>query len=126
MAKWADGCNVGGGNPDTIRHKVEVLHRHCETVGRDPAEIAISTSLEDIHLLAPGEDPDQAAAWTNGRMTLEQYQKRYKILTADQLSERIEQIVAAGADHVLVYLAGLAYNTDMLYRFAQEVIPRFA
>jgi F420-dependent oxidoreductase-like protein len=126
VAKWADGCNVGGGNPDTIRHKVEVLRGHCETLGRDPAEIVVSTSLEDIHLLAPGEDPDKAADWTNGRQTLEQYQKRYKILTADELSTRIEQVVAAGANYVIVYLAGLAYNTDMIERFAKDVMPRFA
>lgn len=29
--------------PEVLAHKVEVLHRHCETVGRDPKEIAVST-----------------------------------------------------------------------------------
>ena len=28
-----------------LRHKVEVLHRHCADVGRDPAEIEVSTKL---------------------------------------------------------------------------------
>ena len=126
VAKWADGCNIGGGDPDTIRHKVEVLRGHCETLGRDPGEIVVSTSLEDIHLLRPGEDPRQAAAWTGGRVSIEQYQKRYQVLTADQVSARIEQIVEAGATYVIVYLAGLAYDLEMLYRFAHEVMPRFA
>jgi F420-dependent oxidoreductase-like protein len=126
VAKWADGCNVGGGDPNTIRRKVEVLHQHCETVGRDPKQIAVSTSIEDVHLLAPGEDPAQAGAWASKQYTRQQYEQRFQILTADELSKRIEQVVEAGADHVLIYLAGLAYNTDMLYRFAQEVMPRFA
>ena len=126
VAKWADGCNLGAGNPDVIRHKIEVLRGHCETLGRDPNEIAISTSLEDIHLLKPGEDPDKVADWTNGQYTLEQYRRRYQILTADQLSKRIEAIAAAGATYVIIYLAGLAHNQDMLYRFAQDVMPRFA
>lgn len=126
VAKYADGCNFGAGNPDTIRHKVEVLHEHCKELGRDPNEIVVSTSLEDVHLLKPGEDPEHAADWTNGRVSLEDYKKRYKIFTADEVSQWIEEIVAAGVNYVIVYLAGLAYNQDMVYRFAKEVIPRFA
>lgn len=125
VAKWADGCNFGGGNPDTIREKVAILHRHCETLGRDPKEIAVSTSVEDIHLLKPGEDPERVADWSNGQFTMEQYQKRFRVMTPDQLTEKIEQVVEAGADYVLIYFAGLAYDQEMLYRFAQDVMPRF-
>ena len=28
-----------------LRHKVEVLHQHCADVGRDPAEIEVSTKI---------------------------------------------------------------------------------
>jgi F420-dependent oxidoreductase-like protein len=125
VAKWADGCNFGGGNPETIRQKIEVLRGHCDSLGRDISEIEISTSLEDFHLLGPGDDPDKAADWTEGRVSLDDYRKRYKILTADQLTERIEGIVDAGATYVLIYLGGLAHNQDMIYRFAQDVMPRF-
>ena len=103
-----------------------MLRSHCETLGRDPSEITVSTSLEDIHLLAPGEDPDKVADWTHGQYTLDEYRKRFQVVTADQLSTRIEQLAEAGASYVIVYLAGLAHNPDMVYRFAQEVIPRFA
>ena len=126
VAKYADGCNLGGGNPETIKHKIEVLRGHCETLGRDPGEITVSTSLEDIHLLAPGEDPSQVAAWTGGQYSLDDYKKRFKVVTADQLTEQIQGIVDAGATYVLIYLAGLAKNQDMVYRFAQDVMPRFA
>jgi len=34
-------CNVTG-DAGTLAHKIEVLHRHCAEVGRDPAEIAIT------------------------------------------------------------------------------------
>jgi F420-dependent oxidoreductase-like protein len=126
VAQYADGCNFGGGNPDTIRQKLAVLRGHCEGLGRDPGQITVSTSLEDVHLLAPGEDPDRVADWTNGRQSLADYQKRYRVLSADQLATRIEEIAAAGADYVIIYLAGLAFNQDMIYRFAQNVMPRFA
>jgi F420-dependent oxidoreductase-like protein len=38
VAQYADGCNVFG-DPDHARHLMDVLARHCEDVGRDPAEI---------------------------------------------------------------------------------------
>jgi F420-dependent oxidoreductase-like protein len=37
-ARYADACNVMG-DPATVRHKFDVLARHCEQQGRDPAEI---------------------------------------------------------------------------------------
>jgi F420-dependent oxidoreductase-like protein len=39
VARYADACNVFAGPPADVRHKFDVLDRHCERVGRDPAEI---------------------------------------------------------------------------------------
>lgn len=41
VAQYADACNLHG-DPDGIRHKLDVLHRHCADVGRDPAEIRVT------------------------------------------------------------------------------------
>jgi F420-dependent oxidoreductase-like protein len=38
VAKYADGCNIFG-DVAQARHLMGVLERHCEDVGRDPAEI---------------------------------------------------------------------------------------
>ncbi len=38
VARLADACNVGG-EPDMVKHKFEVLRRHCDTAGRDFATI---------------------------------------------------------------------------------------
>jgi F420-dependent oxidoreductase-like protein len=37
-ARYGDACNVAG-DAATVRHKFDVLERHCEQAGRDPAEI---------------------------------------------------------------------------------------
>ncbi len=37
VAKYADACNIGFG-PESA-HKLDVLRRHCDDVGRDYAEI---------------------------------------------------------------------------------------
>ncbi|HEV3379496.1 MAG TPA: LLM class flavin-dependent oxidoreductase, partial [Trebonia sp.] len=38
-ARYGDACNVFAGEPAQVRHKFDVLARHCERVGRNPAEI---------------------------------------------------------------------------------------
>ncbi|HXM58701.1 MAG TPA: LLM class flavin-dependent oxidoreductase, partial [Candidatus Dormibacteraeota bacterium] len=45
VAEHADVWNMAGGGLDVARHKVEVLKRHCEDVGRDFAEIRLSAQL---------------------------------------------------------------------------------
>jgi len=45
VAQHADVWNMAGGSVEDGRHKVEVLKRHCEDVGRDPAEIRLSVQL---------------------------------------------------------------------------------
>jgi F420-dependent oxidoreductase-like protein len=47
VAKYADACNLFG-DADMVRHKVEVLHRHCEDVGRDPSEIEVTVLFRDV------------------------------------------------------------------------------
>ena len=46
VARYADACNLFGDSA-TVRHKVEVLHRHCAAFDRDPADIAV-TQLSSV------------------------------------------------------------------------------
>ena len=41
VAQYADACNLMGG-PDEVRHKLAVLHAHCEAVGRARDEIEVT------------------------------------------------------------------------------------
>lgn len=52
VARYADACNLFGG-PDEVAHKVDVLRRHCDDVGRDPNEIEVTAMYRDI---PPGAD----------------------------------------------------------------------
>src|SRR4051812_26417464 len=40
VARYADGSNVGNGNPEIIRQKLAVLREHCDRLGRDYDTIA--------------------------------------------------------------------------------------
>jgi alkanesulfonate monooxygenase SsuD/methylene tetrahydromethanopterin reductase-like flavin-dependent oxidoreductase (luciferase family) len=57
VAAYADGWNVGG-SVETLRHKVDVLKRHCDSVGRDPLEIELTTNR---HLVLRGDVGEAAA-----------------------------------------------------------------
>jgi F420-dependent oxidoreductase-like protein len=96
VARYADGSNVGNGNPEIIRHKLSVLREHCDRLDRDYDAIAKSTTIE--------ADP----AWTTA-----------------QAVERVEQVLEAGADYVIFYIPRVAYDHEPLLRFAEEVVPRF-
>jgi F420-dependent oxidoreductase-like protein len=41
VARYGDACNFFG-DAATVRHKIEVLHRHCDEVGRDPSQIRVT------------------------------------------------------------------------------------
>ncbi len=45
VAKYADACNIYLPDPDTARHKLDVLRRHCDDVGRNYEEIEKTVTL---------------------------------------------------------------------------------
>ncbi len=54
VAQYADVWNSTVTEVDAIKHKIEVLNRHCETVGRDPGEIRKTVG----YFVDPFEDLD--------------------------------------------------------------------
>ena len=59
VAQYGDACNLFG-DPDTVRHKIGVLERHCADVGRDPDEI---TKTVLMTVSDPSAAADQLAAF---------------------------------------------------------------
>ena len=47
VARYADACNLMGPLND-VAHKIDVLRRHCDDVGRDIAEIDITVGFRDL------------------------------------------------------------------------------
>jgi F420-dependent oxidoreductase-like protein len=125
VAQWAQGCNVGGGNPDVIRQKLGVLRQHCETLGRDYDSIVHSTGFS-VFLLDDGADPETATAKARGKTSFEEYSKGTFVGTKAQVINRVTQIADAGADYLIMTFPRVAYDHSMLERFAAEVMPQFA
>ena len=56
-ARFAQHWNFVGGTPEQFSHSRDVLYQHCTDVGRDPAEILLSS-----HVLFTGDPAETAAA----------------------------------------------------------------
>lgn len=124
VAKYGQACNVGGGNPDTVRQKLAVLKEHCDALGRDYASIAKSTNL-NVFMINPGDDPEQATAKARGKASLEEFRKATFVGTPEQVRERVGQLVDAGADYIITYLPRVAYERERVAQFADEVVKHF-
>jgi F420-dependent oxidoreductase-like protein len=62
VARYGDACNVFASDPVEVRHKFDVLDRHCERVGRDPASITRTVFAFDTSDLAALETSARALA----------------------------------------------------------------
>ena len=89
VARHADACNLFG-DPDTVRHKVAVLHEHCATEGRDPAAITV-THLGAARVVAPGEPRSG-----QGAATVEEHVGRYRELAEAGVQTAIVGLSDAG------------------------------
>jgi F420-dependent oxidoreductase-like protein len=69
-ARYAQHWNFAGGTVEQFREKVAVLHGHCADIGRDPAEIMLSTHLRLGTDLDPGPVADAAAAFAEAGLDL--------------------------------------------------------
>ncbi|WP_433206071.1 LLM class F420-dependent oxidoreductase [Nocardia sp. CA-107356] len=56
VAQYGDACNLFGSSPEEVGHKLDVLRRHCDEVGRDYNEIRITIMANN-----PRPTPDNRA-----------------------------------------------------------------
>jgi len=103
VARYADACNLFGDLP-TIRHKLEVLDRHCEAIGRDPASIT-KTRLGGLVIAESAEGAERKGrelAEARG-MDPERYRAYVVAGDPDTVSEQVGAFLDAGLD-------GLVFN----------------
>lgn len=89
-AQYADEWNVWG-DPETLRHKISVLERHCEDLGRDPDLIRKSANAM-IHIT---DDPADA------ERTREK-NPRSLAGSVSEIQALVQEYVEAGVDELVV------------------------
>ena len=89
-AQYADEWNVWGG-PDTLRHKIGVLERHCADLGRDPSEIRKSANA--MFLVTDDASAAEEAKQANPRL---------QAGSASELQAVVQEYIDAGVDELVV------------------------
>jgi F420-dependent oxidoreductase-like protein len=110
------------GLPDIMKHKSQVLDRHCDEVGRDPEDIW--RSAQALFLVdRPGED------FANRRAQLEATQLPVIAGSASEVQESIGAYQDAGMDEVIVHQIALGYGPgrlDTLAGLREDVFSAFS
>jgi F420-dependent oxidoreductase-like protein len=101
VAQYADMWN-GFGDPEGIRHKVEVLAQHCRHAGRDPSEI-LKTRLGTIIV---GTDPREVerrkTEWQSIRGVDDEALASMLVWgMPDELGDRVQPFLDAGLDGLI-------------------------
>lgn len=100
VAQYADACNLFGDVP-TIRHKLEVLARHCQDVGRDPSEITMTRLGALVIAGTPAEARRKAEArWARGNVA-PAWRTSYIVGDPDSVAEQARAYLDAGLDGLL-------------------------
>jgi F420-dependent oxidoreductase-like protein len=101
VAQYADACNLFG-TADIVRHKLDVLERHCADVGRDPAEIT-KTRLGGLIIAPTHEEAERRGAEMKAaRGMTDDYFRMSQIVGApDEVGEQIQALMDAGLDGLI-------------------------
>lgn len=121
VARWADMDNVGGG-PAAVAHKEEVLLRHCEAIGRDPAEIERSTGVGVVVIRDSRDEAERVFREIfdrngNARLWTEQ-----PVGTPEDVAEQLAPYVELGYRHLIAGVPA-PYDEESMTRLVTEVKP---
>ena len=128
VAEEADGWNmVLGSSLEQVRHKLEVLQKHCDAVGRDFASIDkslfVCTYLYDTEQEFAQYRTDQARLLGPDSTG---YLERARALglagSAAHVIDTLQHYLACGFDYIIA-LFPYTRERDMLQRYAEEVCP---
>jgi len=116
LARFGDICNIDfnlPGSPEIFKHKLEVIERHCEDIGRDPNEIK-KTLLIPLRLES---DEKKAAELRKTRGEWALYG------TASFIIDRIQQYIDAGAEEIM--LGSVPMKSELFERINEEILSAF-
>jgi len=124
VARHADIWNAMG-PVDVLRRKVEVLHRHCEEAGRDPAEIQLTAGCKP---LIRNTAKEARRAWeaqmAHNRTPLSEVEDddTFWYGTPELIAERMSERKALGF-HTFLGEVPAPYDEETLERWIGEVVP---
>jgi len=119
VAQYADACNLFG-DAATVRHKLEVLERHCDAVGRSLEAIEV-TQLSTALVAVDRAELDHALARLRPpSASIEAFGTRVNAATIDDHIGRFRELAEAGVQSAIVSLPDID-DPEALLRFGQVI-----
>lgn len=121
VARYADAMNVGGGF-DNVKHKDEVLRRHCEEVGRDESEIERTVGMGVCVIrddAAEAQRHMESLFAQNGNARPWRHQL---VGTPEQVAEMLRPFLGIGFRHFIIGFPA-PVDVESLERLMTEVKP---
>ena len=121
VARYADMDNVGGGI-ESVRRKDAILVRHCEEVGRDPAEIERTTNVGTVVIRDDRAEAERVALAAFERNRVAKPWTDQPWGTPDDVAAKLAPYLDIGYRHLI---AGFPadYDEESMTRFTTEVRP---
>jgi alkanesulfonate monooxygenase SsuD/methylene tetrahydromethanopterin reductase-like flavin-dependent oxidoreductase (luciferase family) len=119
VAKYADWWNLPGGSRDRYAHKLDVLRRHCEAVGRDYNDIVKTWSPEAVTVAETEAAAQRIAAASP------YHEENSPVGTPAQVAEQLQAFVDLGVTYFIVRPVDFP-NTAGIELFIREVMPRLS
>ena len=104
VAQYANASNLIG-DIDTIRHKIDVLHRHCVDVDRDPADVAVTTLEPTLHAGSGKELSDLIESVRPRNVSGESFAAAHNAGTTPDQVARFRRLADVGVDRAVIALA---------------------
>jgi F420-dependent oxidoreductase-like protein len=101
VAQYGDICNIFG-DAATVRHKMDVLERHCETVGRDPRTI-VKTRLGSLLIRKTDAEAERLFQQILNRPGINEEIVRSMFIVGgpDRVAEQAQKLLDAGLDGLI-------------------------
>ena len=121
VARYGDANNVGGGI-ENVRRKEAVLLQHCETVGRDPAEIERTAGAGTVIIRDSRDEAVRFHREMFARNGNADVWKDQPVGTPEDVAEMLAPLVELGYRHLIAGFPA-PHDEESQTRFATEVRP---
>jgi F420-dependent oxidoreductase-like protein len=126
VAKLADGCNFIGLSPDEYEHKIDVLAKHCDSIGRRLGDVRKSWQGPVIIGRTGSEAKNKLELAVRSGDVRDKYAKEHTIAgTPEQCIQRIGKYVDLGVDRFMLSFLESATDLNGIRLVGEKVLPSF-
>lgn len=113
-AKHADWWNIPDANFTDYKAKVDILHQHCQTIGRDPKSIRLTWFGRLILGSTEAEARERGGQWTAQNAFAG---------TPAQVVEQLGQFISLGTDYFMIDIPDVD-QTEVRGMLLEDVLPK--